>query len=149
LRTGASGVVNRKVTSAEEGGRRAAGGVSAIATARIPELSAGPTRKAPLARRGNVLPFQDKSVAWTSMRWHSSFNQLRTKGGIAGSELVRQLIALSQVSFSGSLDVHPSGLKVTVDPSMCRQVKRKFTKTVLGEALAYRSIPFLCSSRLR
>jgi hypothetical protein len=80
------------------------------------------------------------------MRWHSSFNQLRTKGGIAGSELVRRLIVLSQVSFSGSLDVQPSGLKVTVDPSMCRQVKPKFTKAVLGNALAYRSVSFFCAA---
>jgi uncharacterized protein YlxW (UPF0749 family) len=76
------------------------------------------------------------------MRWHSSANQIRTKGGTVGSELVRRLIALSQASLSGSLDVQPSGLKVTVDPSMCRQVKRKFTKAVLGNALAYRSVSF-------
>jgi hypothetical protein len=76
------------------------------------------------------------------MRWHSSANQIRTKGGTVGSELVRRLIALSQASLSGSLDIQPSGLKVTVDPSICRQVKRKFTKAVLGNALAYRSVPF-------
>jgi hypothetical protein len=77
------------------------------------------------------------------MRWHSSANQIRTKYGTAGSELVRRLIALSQASFSGSLDAQPSGLKVTVDPSMCRQVKRKFKTAVLGDALAYRSVFFL------
>src|SRR5580692_3837185 len=80
------------------------------------------------------------------MRWHSSANQIRTKYGTAGSELVRRLIALSQASFSGSLDFQPSGLKVTVDPSMCRQVKRKFTTAVLGDALAYRSVSFFCAA---
>ena len=68
-----------------------------------------------------------KSGLCTSINWHSSANQIRTKGGTVGSELVRWLIALSQAAFSGSLDVQPSGLKVTTDPSMWRQVKLKFT----------------------
>ena len=60
---------------------------------------------------------------------------------------MRRLIALSHASLSGSVDVQPPGPKVIVDPSMCRQVKRNFTTTVLGDALAYRLVFFLCSSR--
>jgi hypothetical protein len=64
-----------------------------------------------------------------SSSWHSSSSHIRTKGEIAGSELVRRFIALSHAAFSGSLHVQPSGLKVTIEPSLCRQVKRKFTKS--------------------
>src|ERR1700758_264758 len=63
------------------------------------------------------------------MRWHSSESQIRTKGGAAGSELLRLLIALSQAAFSWSLDVQPSGVKLTIEPSLCRQVKRKSITT--------------------
>jgi len=66
-------------------------------------------------------------VRCTSNNWHSSASHIRTKGGATGSTLVRSLIALSQAAFSGSLDVQPSGLKVTTDPSLWRQVKLKFT----------------------
>src|ERR1700730_10407764 len=34
-------------------------------------------------------------------------------------------MALSQVAFSGSVDAQPSGLKVTMEPSVCLHVNKK------------------------
>lgn len=80
-------------------------------------------------RDPNAQPLGSKTnqCRCTSTNWHSSASHIRTKGGATGSELVRWLIALSHTAFSGSLDVQPSGLKVTTEPSLCRQVKLKFT----------------------
>jgi|SRR6202522_949675 hypothetical protein len=48
-----------------------------------------------------------------------------------GTELVR-LISLSQVAFSGSLELQPSVQKVTIDPSRCLHVNRKSTRSPFG-----------------
>jgi hypothetical protein len=46
------------------------------------------------------------------------------------AELTRPFIALSHAVLSGSLLAQPSGQKVTSDPSLCCQVKRKPTRSL-------------------
>jgi hypothetical protein len=56
------------------------------------------------------------------MSSHSSRSHIRTMGAIAGTELVRWFMESSQAALSGSVQVQPLGLKVTIEPSACRQM---------------------------
>jgi hypothetical protein len=64
----------------------------------------------------------------TSMSSHSSCNQLRILGGITGVSLESWFSFDSRSVFIGSSEVQPLvGLNSTVDPSLCRHLKQKFT----------------------
>ena len=63
-----------------------------------------------------------KSGPRPSLSSHSSKSHIRTRGAIAGTELVRWFMESSQAALSGSVQVQPLGLKVTIEPSACRQM---------------------------
>src|ERR1700732_3730365 len=68
---------------------------------------------------------------------HSSCNQLRTAGAIAGPELQTPFILDSKSTLKGSSDAQPPDLNSTVDPSRCLHLKLKFMRIINSKFHAF------------